>query len=315
MRTKIIRNILTLCISALVTPAAVKAQTAMRLDVPDSWSLGVTTGMSDLWGDVGTKSVIDHYNNSSYSSNIHLMGGIFTRYSVCPAFAIRLSANFGTLYATDAWNKSEAEKAPTQNSDAFQRYERNQDAKDYVWEGNLLFEFNPLRLNPESKISHRSGQPFIFAGIGVFHYTPYSSLDGQWIKINDLHLEGDGWKFPGAPASINYTQLCIPLGIGYKFDIGPHLNLGLEYMYRLTFTDYLDGVSGKYIDPKYFSENLSPEQAAQATALANKTNLIVENSGVGPGDYRGNPSNKDSYSTISIIFYYKVKNHHIPWYE
>jgi hypothetical protein len=315
MRTRFIRNILALCFSVSAISAA-EAQTEMRMDVPGSWSLGVTCGMSDLWGDVGTESVIDHYNNSSYFNNPHFMGGIFTRYSFCPALAARLSANFGTLYATDQWNYNEAIKSPTLNSDAVQRYERHQDIKDYIWEGSLLFEFEPLRMNPEATIAHRSAQPYLLAGVGVFHYTPYSSLDGQWIKISDLHLEGDGFPVAGMPPKINYTQICIPLGVGYKFDIGPHLNLGLEYQFRFTMTDYLDGVSGKYIDPKYFNEFLSPQKAAQATLLANKTGEALGSSAtVGPGDYRGNPNNKDSYSTISIIFYYKVKNHKIPWYE
>lgn len=315
MRTRIIRNILALCFSVSAITAA-EAQTEMRLDVPGSWSLGVNFGMSDLWGDVGTASVIDHYNNSSYFNSPHFLGGIFTRYSISPAFAVRLSANYGSLYATDKWNYNQAVKAKSLNDDAVQRYERFQDVKDNIWEGNLLLEFDPLRMNPESKSAKRAAQPFIFAGVGVFHYTAFSSYYGQWIKINDLHLEGDGFPVAGMPPKINYTQLCIPLGIGYKFDIGPHLNLGVEYMFRFTMTDYLDGVSGKYIDPKYFDEFLSPQKAAQATALANKTKLAFgPSANVGPGDFRGNPSNNDSYSTISITFYYKVKNHKIPWYE
>lgn len=315
MRTRIIRNILALCFSVSAITAA-EAQTEMRLDVPGSWSLGVNFGMSDLWGDVGTMSVVDHYNNSSYFNSPHFLGGVFARYSICPALALRMSANYGSLYATDQWNYNQAVKAKTLNDDAIQRYERHQDIKDNIWEGSLLVEFDPLRMNPESKSAKRSGQPFIFAGIGVFHYTPYSSLYGQWIKISDLHLEGDGFPVAGMPPKINYTQMCIPLGIGYKFDIGPHLNLGIEYMYRFTMTDYLDGVSGKYIDPKYFNEFLSPQKAAQATLLANKTaQALGPSANVVPGDYRGNPGNNDSYSTISIIFYYKVKNHKIPWYE
>ena len=34
------------------------------------FSLGVNMGQADLWGDVGTKSVMDHYTNDVYTKSI-----------------------------------------------------------------------------------------------------------------------------------------------------------------------------------------------------------------------------------------------------
>lgn len=310
MRTKFIRSLLALCISTCVIHPS-QAQTSARLDAPSSWSLGMNVGMSDLWGDVGTESVIDHYNNKNYTSSMHAMGGIFVRFTPHPAFAMRLGVNYGTLYATDKWNYDKAKKSTDANSDFTQRYNRNQDIKDNIWEGSLLLEFMPLRMNPDSKSARRSGQPVILAGIGYYHFQPFSTLNGSYQKIYNLHLEGDGFNFANAPKKYDLAQLCIPVGIGYRFDIGKQLNLGVEYLYRICFTDYLDGVSGSYIDPAYYDKNLTPNEAALARKLADKS---LNNSGV-PGYLRGNPSNKDSYSTISLTFYYKVKSHRIPWWE
>ncbi|MDR3679981.1 MAG: hypothetical protein P4L41_08440 [Flavipsychrobacter sp.] len=315
MRTKLIRNILTVMLSAAAATTAT-AQTQVRLDAPHGWSIGTNFGLADFWGNVGTKSVIDHYNNSLYSSNMHGMGGMFVRYSMSPAFALKLAANYGVLYATDAWNYKKAMSAANTGMDAYQRYARNQDIKDVTWEGSLELEWSPRRMNLLNAGSQKSSQPYIHAGVGYFHYTPYGTLNGDWVKLHDLHLEGDGFSVAGMPSAYKLGGICIPVGVGYKFDIGQHLNLGIEYSYRLTFLGYMDDVSAKYIDPKYYSQFLTPAQAAVATAMANKSyEAIGPESTVGtPGNNRGNPSFKDSYSTISVVFFYKVKSHGIAWW-
>ncbi len=151
--------------------------------------------------------------------------------------------------------------------------------------------------------------------MGYYHYQPYSSLGGGWQKIAPLHLEGDGFPVAGMPPLQNLYQWCVPLGAGVRFDIGPHLNIGMEYQWRMCFTDYLDGVSGKYIDPKYFDLYLSPADAALAKQMYDKSGLAFYNAKNAVGANRGNPSNNDSYSTISIILYWKVLPHHIPWWS
>src|SRR5690606_1098727 len=50
------RSILTLCIGvAAIAPA--KAQSPLYVE-PPGWSLGVNFGLTDLWGDVGTKTIV-----------------------------------------------------------------------------------------------------------------------------------------------------------------------------------------------------------------------------------------------------------------
>ncbi|MBU0764725.1 MAG: hypothetical protein KJ607_07820, partial [Bacteroidetes bacterium] len=51
----------------------------------------------------------------------------------------------------------------------------------------------------------------------------------------------------GAPydegANVLSYQLAIPVGVGFKYGINRRLALGLEYGYRKTFSDYIDGIS------------------------------------------------------------------------
>ena len=316
MRSRFIHFLFVLLISIAICHT-VSAQNASRIYIEENgWSIGTNIGMTDLWGDVGTKSMMDHYSNSKYFDKVSFMGGMFGRYTVHPCFAIRFMFNYGSLYATDKWNLDKAKVAASQGVDAYQRYARNQDAKTIIFENSLLMEFTPFRTNPESKSSHRRGQIFLAGGVSYFHFEPYSTIGntGTWVKTYDLHLEGQGFG-AGYPPNYSRWALGVPLAIGYRWDIGQHLNLGIEYMYRMTFTDYLDGVSNKYVSPIEYQLKLSPKNAALAAQVADKgylTNLEAPNTA---GNLRGNPSNNDSYSTLTITFYYKVFSATHEWWH
>ena len=310
---------LTLCFGATMSFSA-RAQRidAARIYVePDGWSIGTTFGLCDMWGDVGTKSPIDHYANSKYFDKVCFMGGMFGRYNIHPALAVRMMVNYGTAFATDRWNYDKAKVAKTQGDDAYQRYARNQTAKANIEEAAGMIEIIPFRLNPQSRAAHRRGQLVLGGGLGIFHYTPYSTVGNtgdNWVATYDLHVEGQNFG-PGYPPNYSLWSLNIPLMLAYRWDLGQHLNLGIEYTYRMTFTDYLDGVSGKYIDPKSYSIYLDAHDAALAQEVADKGYL----NGLEPknvaGNMRGNPSNKDGYSTFSISLYYKVPTRTREWWH
>ena len=316
MRAKYFRNLLALSFAAMSATASY-AQDASRIYVePTGFSIGTNFGLTDLWGDVGTKTVTDHYTNSKYFDKVAFMGGMFGRYTMHPCLSFRLSLDYGTVYATDAWNYDKAKKANSQGDDAYQRYARGQVAKSDVLEGSFLVEYTPRRRKPESKKAHKRGQPYIAAGLGTFHFTPYSTVGNgtKFVKIYDLHLEGDGFG-AGYPKSYSLTQLCIPMVIGYKWDLGQHLNLGIEFNYRKTFTDYLDGVSGKYIDPSVYAKHLSASDALLAQEIADKGYLKGLEAPNVAGNLRGNSSNNDAYSTITISFYYKIFTATKEWWH
>ena len=317
MNSWITRSLFVLCI-CLVTIQALNAQDASRIYIePTGWSIGTEGGLSDLWGNIGTTSPIDHYANSKYFDKVCFMGGIFGRYTVHPCFALKLTANYGSLYATDKWNYDLAKKATSQGADAYQRYARNQDAKDVMFESTLQMEIDLFRFNPESKSAHRRGQPFLVGGIGVFHFTPYSTVGNSptWVRTYPLDLEGQGFAGPGYPKQFSLWQPCIPLGIGYRWDIGQHLNIGLEYVWRMCFTKYLDGVSGPYIGLSQFQANLPASQAQTAYLVEDKSYFNGLSQPQTAGNLRGNASYEDSYSTITLTIYWKIESKNREWWH
>ena len=317
MQARFIRNLLVFCI-CISFAQTTNAQDASRIYVQqDGWSIGTDIGTTDLWGDVGTKSIITHYTNSKYTDKMCFMGGLFARYSIHPALTVRFMANYGVLYATDKWNYDQVKGSSiiAESNDALQRYLREQNAKDQVFEGSALIELAPFRLNPESRSASRRGQLYLGAGISIFHFTPYSTVGNTttYVKTYDLDLEGQGWG-SGYPKQYSLWQPAIPLVIGYRWDIGKHLNLGFEFMYRYTFCKNLDGVTGNYVDPTAFYAHLSPSQAALAESVADKEQYYNFQTANKAGNLAGSPVN-NSYSSFTITFAYKIFAAERKWWR
>lgn len=318
MQAKVIRILSVLSVAAVMNLSAV-AQTFRPSRVyvePDGWSIGTNIGTTDMWGDVGTKGPVDHYTNSKYFDKVSFMGGMFGRYSFHPSFAVRLMLNFGSFYATDQWNYDGVKgKNLIEGKDYVQRYLRAQNAKAIIVESSALLEYTPRRFNVKGK-AYKRRQPYLGAGLAIFHYTPYSTVANTptFVKTYDLSLEGQGWE-GNYPKKSSRWQPSVPLAVGYRWDLGDHLNLGIEYMYRMTFFDYLDGVSGKYVSAFEFNQNMSPNEAKTAIQVADKSAYYNNALPNRAGTLRGNPSNNDAYSTITITFSYKVPSRNRIWWQ
>lgn len=292
-----------------------------------TFSLGVTYGMTDLWADVGTKSAFDHYGNSDYWNNVKGMGGIFAKYTHIPGLAVRLGVSNGTLYANDKWNEDPATRADNYYDDPVQRYYRNLDVKTNVWEGTFMFEISPLQLfgNWEfGRMANMRFQPYILAGIGGMYFNPrgtyikdFETGQKEWIDLRPLNTEGQNFDKPGYPEAYSRYAMIIPAGVGFRVDIGRQLSVGLEYVMRYTMTDHLDDVSGKYVDPRrfdiaYLNEGAKSERAKR---MADRSSELVPGSVHAEGTFRGDPSTKDLYSTISVNFYWRLFKKASPWWN
>lgn len=296
------------------------------------FSLGVNVGLADMWGDVGTYNIIDRYNNKIVKDdiwkNIRGMGGMYLRYSRVPGVAFRWGFNYGEVYASDEWNYDQAMKAPTVRSDPYQRYLRNLDAKTSIWESNLMFEFAPLRAlsNWEfSRLAKMKFQPYILMGVSGFYFNPkgtYTNLENQsetWVDLRPLRTEGQGFvgstnKYPSTYSVFSYAALA---GVGVKWDMGRGLALGVEYQLRYTFTDYLDDVSGKYIDRNHADIAFynDPNKKELNRRMSDKSREVIPGYEHTKGTLRGDATNNDMFSTISVTFMWKVRWRSIPWWR
>ena len=184
------------------------------------------------------------------------------------------------------------------------RKDRNLDFKTNMWEVYTAIELYPTLMFKKYDDYDPRLKPYVFAGVGLFHFNPKGSLTDvngnvTWHELQPLKTEGQGMaEYPNSKP-YKLTQVNIPFGAGIKYDLSEKVTIGTELLYRKTFTDYIDDVSTTYVDPFYFSQYLSAQDAAIARRIHDKTSSFVPNNRTPPGEQRGNSKNMDAYfSTV-----------------
>lgn len=142
-------------------------------------------------------------------------------------------------------------------------------------------------------------------GINIFKFSPkttYLTSSGkhELVDLQPLGTEGQG--LPGYKDRYALTQFNIPFGFGFKFQLFDNIEMGFEFAPRITFTDYIDDVSGGYVN---YNELVAANRPLTAL-LANRTGEYL---GTGPvmiptGTVRGDPSGNDWYFFGSTFLSY-----------
>jgi hypothetical protein len=271
--------------------------------VEGGFTVGPIVFLGDLGGHAGKGTTfIKDYNFATTKLAI----GAFAEMYPQQWLGLRLSLNYGSIEGSDGLIKGGGGEEET-------RIDRNLDFRSKILEGTLTGEFYPTVFF-EDEPDDVTGRlrPYGLIGLGVYHFNPqglYSSpTEGQiWVDLKPLHTEGEG--FSEYPDRKNYSliQLNIPLGAGIKYYFTENLNVSFELIHRKLFTDYVDDVSTRYVDPTLFTKYLSPSQAIIATAMANKSPLKnVPNSGYQTGDKRGDPTQNDAYFTFGFKVAFRI---------
>ncbi len=118
------------------------------------------------------------------------------------------------------------------SSDPGTRY-RGFTFKSTLREFSVVSEFNFLGQSNENNYQGSSTlfNPYIFAGLGI------ASNDGEPIAPPDTR------PYPFPEAGATSIVPAFPMGLGFKVQFGESVSVGIEWGTRLTFSDYLDGVS------------------------------------------------------------------------
>jgi hypothetical protein len=271
-------------------------------DERNNTEAGITVGpmvfLGDLGGHAGKGTTfIKDYNMNTTKLAI---GGFYAAYPV-QWLGFRLSLNYGSIEGND-------QDIKPKGGDEETRLARNLNFQSKILEGTVMAEFYPtvfLEEDPDDVTARL--RPYGVLGLGVFHFNPQGSyrnpVTGEqvWVDLAPLHTEGQG--FPEYPDRKPYklTQLNIPMGVGIKYFLSDNVNLSFEIVHRKTFTDYIDDVSTRFVDPALFYKYLSPTQAPIAAAMSNKSPLAgVAGSGYNTNNKRGDATQNDAYFTAQF---------------
>ena len=254
-------------------------------------SFGAINAMTDIGGRKGVgKTGMKDFN----PQNTNISSGLFFGLMFKNAIGVRLEATFGKITGYDSILKSVAPSTAG-------RYERNLSFETPIAEFVGMIELHPFEMFVNYSVDRYPPvvSPYVVGGIGVYRFNPRAKLAGQWIDLQPLSTEGQG--FPEYPHVKEYklTQINFPVGMGARYDITPHINVRAEILYRFLLTDYLDDVSGKYIEPSVFANHLTGKQLTHAILLNDRHIPGAAYSTAHPDGIRGNPSN-DAYITFSV---------------
>ncbi len=155
--------------------------------------------------------------------------GITNHYSLSPYFKLRGQLFFGKIGGTDLNSSEEGG-----------RRRRNFSFESSIGELALMLEWSPFAMTRDSLsvARPRSISPYLVAGLGVARFNAKNSFDTTVGNGFIQKIEKD--KSAMAEQGAN---LVIPITGGLLFNISKSLELGLEGGARMTFTDYVDGVS------------------------------------------------------------------------
>ncbi len=261
------------------------------------YEAGASVGLMNCFTDLGgRKGIGKNFIKDFNMRYAEIDASIFVNMLYRNAIGLRLEATFGKVKADDKSLKSVSQST-------LGRYERNLSFRSSIQEVVFITEIHPVffrRYQYAKKLPRFS--PYILGGIGFFKFNPQAKLNDEWIDLQPLSTEGQGFREYPDRKPYKLTQLVCPVGIGIKYKVNPLLNISLECTSRILFTDYLDDVSTFYIDPNLYNQYFTGTQLTNALMLNDRQKELNPTHNTNIGYERGNPKNNDSYFSFNIRF-------------
>jgi hypothetical protein len=250
--------------------------------------VGVGLGATNYKGDLD-----DNFTLKFTKPGIAFIGA----YKFNPHMSARLMLAQGWMKASDA---KAARDVPRLRRDLSFRSPITEASLTFVWE----FFANDRKFMYRPQYS-----PYIFGGVGVFAFNPQAKLGNTWYDLQPLGTEGqymvnchEGQIYGEAitadcPEPYRLVQLSIPFGLGIRYKLTDKIDLNAELGLRKTFTDYIDDVSGYYVN----TDQLRSEQGDIAAILSDRIDRgIYPQGGEFWNGIRGDNSQSDWY-VLSMV--------------
>ncbi len=235
-------------------------------------------GMANYSGDLQEKSLT--FQQSRYAF------GLWGSYDYSDKLMLRAGVHYAEINAADRFQSDQLRKL------------RNLSFATNILEFHAAGEYHFLGM------SDRVFSPYLMGGLAVFHTNPYVSTTTGKIYLKPLSTEGQG--LVGFPDRKEYklTQLAIPFGAGVRMTLTDRIDVGAEFGYRKTFTDYIDDVSGSYVDEAALLSQRGPLAVQLAFRTPELPDHVFDPYPVA-NSQRGGKS-KDNYYFFGVTLTYRI---------
>jgi hypothetical protein len=190
-----------------------------------------------------------------------------------PRYTLRGEFRYGTLKGSDF------ESADPNLNESAGRYVRNLQFRNRIKELTITGVFDLFK-NGSTYINRVVLTPYAFIGVTLFHHNPQafvrkdSGFAEGWVDLQPLGTEGQNLDL--LETSVNSgiepykkLQIAIPFGLGARYKLNEVFDISFEMAARFLFTDYIDDVSGGFVDVASFSDPL-------AAYLSDRSNELVD---------------------------------------
>ena len=259
---------------------AIKAQSIYEVNELQG-EVGFTVGTAHYFGDLNTRAKLNRPKPAL---------GIFFRKQFNNYLGIKIAAHYAQLGYSDVYSNNTYQKT------------RNLSFNADILEFAASADFNFFKFVPGDP--NYFFTPYITLGLGMFSYSPYAYLNNKKVFLRPLGTEGQniGYVDPATNAKrkpYGSTALCIPIGIGFKYQVTDKVNFFFQVAQRLTMTDYLDDVSTTYVGADKFLDGSG--QLTTAGILQDRSFEKGQTIGI-EGRQRGWSKQKDQYAIAEIGF-------------
>lgn len=247
-----------------------------------NFEVGAWMGGANYFGDLNS--------NSSFAM-VRPAGGVFLRNNFNTRWVLKSGISFAQVAFDD-------KKSPN----AFNR-QRNLHFKSNIVELSAMIELNFLDFNKQKKQDWIS--PYFTIGFAAFYHNPRAQLNDEWYYLQPLGTEGQNDPSYSGIKKYRLVNFAVPIGGGLKISVNRNWNVGIFGDIRITFTDYLDDVSGVY------PSNLSLPQGTQGLSyvFSDRSGEVGEKIGE-PGKQRGTSAKNDFYlfAGVSVSYtFFRIK--------
>lgn len=293
---QVVRTTVLICVLSLATFFS-NAQSISTAN--GKLELGLGLGPLFFLGDLGGNLGKGTYFVKDVNLPVTKMAkGLFINYYPQEWIGFRIAANQGMLEGADSLIKEKG------GEETF-RQKRNLHFRSKLLEAYAGIELYPTVFFEEFDGLKGKVRPYGVVGVGMIKFNPqgkYYSPNGtsRWVDLKPLRTEGEG--IVDNRPEYKLTSMEVPIGGGIKWYVKENMYVGFEILHRKTFTDYIDDVSTKYVDPKIFSDTrfFTPEQSAMAIQMNNRdfNNGATLGRGYVEGDERGHTRNDSFFSSV-----------------
>jgi hypothetical protein len=238
--------------------------------------LGISGGLANYYGDLNENFGIQGIGPSA---------SIFIRNNIGTRFAIKSMVSYMNFSASD------------KNASSEYLRNRNLSFRSDVFEIALLGEINFLDF-VRSIYYKKQGytfSPYLTFGTDVFFFNPQAYYNGRYYDLQPLGTEGQtDYDYTGR-SKYKLFNFSIVYGGGFKYHVAKNLSVGLDFLIRRTFTDYLDDVSTTYVPVI----SLPLADKGIAYHLADRSGEVGKSIGEA-GRARGSNTSNDDFASLSI---------------